>query len=1022
MSVSIPELEAFIAYQLSQLSARNAHHEFEEIAVRVARRRISANILLPNGPVSAGGDQQRDGESYFTRIPEEVPPNADVGDPLSGESVVIASTTQRDRLKAKVAADVGGICSPNAAPVDRIAFFSVESIPAAAVHTLQREAREKHNVALDVFSGAQIAVLLAEPDLFWIAAHYLDVPNSMAPPTRRDYSPEWYTSSLKRFRTSDGPESLLPGIQGAVARGIRHATFEQEANGDLPEWIMFMRPFLETTRDDGYDDEITFRACYEIAVATLRGLGTLRGVEDLVGRAINYATTTDATEVVSDAVILVSYWGGSWGAGVADIRAEDLDAVVAKLKTHVEDLLQDLDLAEYPVRGASLISLLVRLELVPNAGLVQRAHGAPTRTEIDPVMRQKLDDFDLSDGFRVTPQVFELESAMRHLEQLAELLVRARGFYVGPIADLFQLFAPMLQRFSAYRSVRDALDEAVAQVEGANAKAERCRDRAIAFLEADRPLEALQDLHDAKLAWFNGEGMYGSVLVMRILAETYSKLGLDYAAKLYACTAAALANQSSRRDVRAQAPVALLELMGYMQRAGAWMDAAAIGHVALVARHSLDADPFDYENDDDFVYTEINAGRELSAIRQLCPSLQGQFISYFEFTGWDERVRFIADAAEEQQEAPPTIDQLGEDHSGVILHDTGPVRQIRFSTFGVRWVLEFPNDRSTVLAAESLCAALQVILAELVRFNLVLAPVEVEIKLTVSEASKPEVDPIEYDMSGPAIRLTLLMESAGDEPVTRNQYILGLALQLLDVVHLRPRAALVSAVDDLFADGLVNKTSIGRPYEEVAGILNEGHYEALARQTDFLARAQDVPMLANRLPVPTAEGPGYVLSESLETIDRRYAVSASAVNVTLTRVTADPRYDAWISELRADGWLDWQVLMALTLIVGNQRLASRGMIPTNENRDELREVFLAAESESDILVSLDDVFGSQFKVFLQLAVVQVAHSWELRSPTQSLGHIALRELLNGRYGFATDDTPHADMLPATAAVPTHPTE
>tara|TARA_R110002124_G_scaffold48298_11_gene142788 strand:- start:1084 stop:1842 length:759 start_codon:yes stop_codon:yes gene_type:complete len=252
---------------------------------------------------------------------------------------------------------------------------------------------------------------------------------------------------------------------------------------------------------------------------------------------------------------------------------------------------------------------------------------------------------------------------------------------------------------------------------------------------------------------------------------------------------------------------------------------------------------------------------------------------------------------------------------------------------------------------------------------------------------------------------------------------MGLALQLVDVVHLRPRPELVSAIDELFVDGLVNKTSIGRPYEEVAGILEDGHYEALARHPGFLTRAQDEQLSASGLPAGTAEGPGYVLTESLEAIDRRYSVSASAVAVTLARVVADPRYSAWISELQADGWLDWQILMALTLIVGNQRIAARDMIPTEENAEELREVFLAVESETDMLVPLDDVFGSQFEIYLQMVVVQVAQSWGLRTPTRRSGDIALRKLLNWRYRFAIDDTPHVDLLPAaTAAVSPRPTE
>ena len=90
MSETTPELETFIDYRLKQLSERNEHHKFEDIATRIARKRISANILIANGPVSAGGDQQRDSESYTTRIPDELPHSAGFSASASTSPVVIA--------------------------------------------------------------------------------------------------------------------------------------------------------------------------------------------------------------------------------------------------------------------------------------------------------------------------------------------------------------------------------------------------------------------------------------------------------------------------------------------------------------------------------------------------------------------------------------------------------------------------------------------------------------------------------------------------------------------------------------------------------------------------------------------------------------------------------------------------------------------------------------------------------------------------------------------------------------------
>lgn len=66
-----PRRRALIAqllFQLDQLSATNSHHEFEHICRHLARETITPNILPATGPVTAGGDEGRDFETFTTFI------------------------------------------------------------------------------------------------------------------------------------------------------------------------------------------------------------------------------------------------------------------------------------------------------------------------------------------------------------------------------------------------------------------------------------------------------------------------------------------------------------------------------------------------------------------------------------------------------------------------------------------------------------------------------------------------------------------------------------------------------------------------------------------------------------------------------------------------------------------------------------------------------------------------------------------------------------------------------------------
>lgn len=215
MAEPIPEAEAFIGYKLTEMASRNEHHEFEEIATRIARKRISSNILIANGPVSAGGDQQRDAESYATRIPEELPHSAGFSASASTKPTVIACTVQQPPLKAKVLADLAGICAEDADPVEHIAFFSVHSIPAAAIHDLKKTARDDYGITLDIFSGRAISTLLAEPDLVWVAQQYLDLPSSMIPPLDEEESaPGMVLRAAREPSSQQRPGSADSGHSG----------------------------------------------------------------------------------------------------------------------------------------------------------------------------------------------------------------------------------------------------------------------------------------------------------------------------------------------------------------------------------------------------------------------------------------------------------------------------------------------------------------------------------------------------------------------------------------------------------------------------------------------------------------------------------------------------------------------------------------------------------------------------------------------------------------------------------------
>lgn len=69
------ELTRQIRFALDQLLPQNGHHQFEHFSRAFTAKKICSNVLPATGPVSAGGDQGRDFETFRTHLRGELGPD-----------------------------------------------------------------------------------------------------------------------------------------------------------------------------------------------------------------------------------------------------------------------------------------------------------------------------------------------------------------------------------------------------------------------------------------------------------------------------------------------------------------------------------------------------------------------------------------------------------------------------------------------------------------------------------------------------------------------------------------------------------------------------------------------------------------------------------------------------------------------------------------------------------------------------------------------------------------------------------
>ena len=167
--MTLDQVISRIRFELGQLSVLNKQHDFEHICRHLARARICSNILPATGPVSAGGDQGRDFESFRTYLKTSpIASSSFIELASDGPIAFTCTTTEKKKLVRKIKSDVAVIMG-GGEPVIDIHYFCTEDLPVAQRHDLQKWAKANHNIHLEIYDGQAISELLSSRETFWIA-------------------------------------------------------------------------------------------------------------------------------------------------------------------------------------------------------------------------------------------------------------------------------------------------------------------------------------------------------------------------------------------------------------------------------------------------------------------------------------------------------------------------------------------------------------------------------------------------------------------------------------------------------------------------------------------------------------------------------------------------------------------------------------------------------------------------------------------------------------------------------------
>ncbi|WP_434622643.1 hypothetical protein [Azospirillum sp. B2RO_4] len=963
------KLAGMIRFQLGEMRARNAHHEFEHLSRHLARAKVYSNILPATGPVGAGGDEGRDFETYRSSV---VFPVSAIPDQLSSSMRRIAfGCTLQSKIAAKIKSDITTIIASGG--VEEVVYFCEANVPIARRYELVRWAFSEHNVELQIFDGTAISEMLAEPEVFWIAQEYLRLPAELMPvvPEGKD----WYQDHYKRWREKE-PSALSISDFLEVKFCLRHATFAVDARPHLLHWLSLMEAF----RTEPATRQTARAAGYEIAVANLRGKNNLTPAKFLLDDYFSDLEEWLASSDLRDASTLVTYAFGGWTVGHFECDlAEILDwrSRIAHILDH------EIKAAWGPGRRAALLRTRGYLAMVP-----VDAQTIPA-----------------------------LEAGFHDWSRMLDEAEHAPLFPVEEFTDVLNKLAPMLDKHPQYGPLVERAEDLIAKRAGPAAAAEKSFDRAIASYERDDLLSAIRDLHRIQQRWFTDDRLDGFQRATFLLSRSYIEIGLAYAAKYIALAGSYLAKYSDKPNVATHLPRMLMLVADADDGAGNSLSFMQMLLIAIGAHCLHNPDPFDQER-----YPELRTQLgQVAALRGIAARLGTSHKDLIDklLSDWPEALRNSVTAGSDHKDGfwlNGSSDEVWEDIEQAFIGrpfgELGVERRIEWRALGIRWIATFPNRYDETAIAEEFVAQLQIVQAAFAGVDLLLLPTTVRMALSLdTDEGRVSIADAECGSGSEGITISIRLAAVDLETVCPEEAtpsLVRVAAEIIGKCSALPDEALQEAMKPALIE-VISRVFLGRPYRE---IYRETMIPDLFREAD---RQSVGPIAAERsfdfrehslLAAPIGPGYGYSKEISLQSVRKRYQIMGQSIRYTLERLLAAPQSQMLLRDWHSEGLRDWEILAIIANAAANLRfpLVEKEQLTAKYIRQR-RSVFDQREAAEDALkpaLFTDEVLTVNRYAFH----AALASGWGLQSCDAIKDPAALEKFLIERYGLRSDDVEH----------------
>jgi hypothetical protein len=966
------QISSHIRFQLEQLSARNAHHDFEHLCRHLARARICSNIIPATGPVSTGGDQGRDFETFRTYLRKNSIVNSTFIGLISENPVAFACSLQKEII-GKIKSDVDTIMASDT-EIEMICYFCISDMAVSKRHELQSWVEEKYSIDLQIFDGQAISELLSESDVFWIAEKYLNVPSEIFP--RKSDKSGWYQETVEKWKERDYLDCTYAGFF-ELKTAARHALFSDDARPDLLFWIGFLEKFM----DNNVPKQLRRKVIYEVAYLSLRGLGTLENQEDRLREYLDSIPQLEDPVDLRDATTVLNLCIGAVGLNVVTLSIDELRTWRDKLLSKVEENLK------------AAVAPSLRCPLLETRGYLSIYADSRQSTLPDP------------------------QEAIKWWTELTLVVKGAPLFPLEGFADNLSKFITLFDMGPDYDHLTQQVDKLLSERYGEFIAAEKCRDRALKFYEKGEILRAINQLHQAKVKWFAEETLRGSLLSMLMISRWYLELGVCFAAKYYALAAAFITLHSSKSNIKYLLPKALIMAAECDYHQGSWTGFLELIDIGLRAHGLFSEHTADINRDEDLQRTLFHTTMLMAITERIDSQLYesvATMIKEWQTDEWLKELLPLAQEAWEGEEISEIWTRLEEQLAGRPFGDLGNIREATWSELGSTWSVTWKNDYDTNPAVEQFIAVLQILLADIAHVDLCLLSTDITINVCAENIKDAELEPIPSN-KGRKWNVTLPLYSRNENSDIEHLQLntLTVASIILKEISLLPEDSFNKILENSFREGISMKAFVGQLYEILYHeFISQEVFENSNRSSKCVPEPNRLFTIKEHEELGWLDGPGpgYTKKKAHELLQNRYSQAKKVIKYTLKRLLRNSGFRATVERLRADEWLDWHILSSIATTAINYRVMQipEAYFSVEMSQELFLEYINRPERETWTPVPISEFTEEKFRMYHRMNMLSTLKllGLECRQATPDLE--AIDHFLRVRYNYWTDDIEHTD--------------